>query len=120
MFGRQKGCARPPRPSGLPGWRNAAHMAGLGLATSLMPCLPLSAILMLAASQGSVLQGAILGVLFGIGTAASPLYYLGGATGWLAARIRAEIPKYSHWLQRLSGLILTLFGLRLLLSWGAI
>ena len=101
-----------------PRWRRTAHMVGLGMATSLMPCLPLSTILMLAASRGSMLQGAVLGLLFGIGAAASPLYYLGGATGWLATRIRAEIPKYSHGLQKLSGFILALFGLRLILSWG--
>jgi cytochrome c biogenesis protein CcdA len=118
MFSRRKGCARPRPASRGPRWRRTAHMVGLGMATSLMPCLPLSAILMLAASRGSMLQGAVLGLLFGIGAAASPLYYLGGATGWLATRIRAEIPKYSHGLQKLSGFILALFGLRLILSWG--
>ncbi len=116
MFRKRKGCERPRRPSHGPGWRRTAHMVGLGMATSLMPCLPLSAILMLAASRGSIAQGAVLGLLFGIGAAASPLYYLGGAAGWLATRIRAQIPKYSHWLQKLSGLILALFGLRLILS----
>ncbi len=116
MFRRKKGCERPRRSSHAPGWRRTSHMVGLGMATSLMPCMPLTAILMLAASRGSVAQGAVLGLLFGIGAAASPLYYLGGATGWLASRIRAEIPKYSHWLQKLSGLILALFGLKLVLS----
>ncbi len=114
-FGRRKSCARPgaKRASGRGG---VLHMAGLGLATSLMPCLPLTAILMLAAARGSAAEGALLGLFFGLGTAASPLYYLGGATGWLAARIRAEIPRHSLLLQRLSGFILALFGLRLILS----
>ncbi|PLX34775.1 MAG: hypothetical protein C0605_12535 [Hyphomicrobiales bacterium] len=107
---------RPPavcrRPSGA-----AAHMAVLGLATSLMPCMPLMAVLLMAASSGSPLTGAVLALTFGIGTAASPLYYLGGATGWLATKIRNEIPRHARTLRRLSGLILALFGLRLLASW---
>jgi sulfite exporter TauE/SafE len=88
------------------------HMAGLGVATSLMPCLPLTAVLMLAAMRGSAMEGALYGLLFGAGAAASPLYYIGGATGWLATRIRQEIPRYAPFLRRLSGLMLVLFGLR--------
>ena len=92
------------------------HMVGLGLATTLMPCLPLTAVLMLAATRGSVMEGAVLGLLFGAGTAVSPLYYLGGAMGWLARRIMAEIPKHAGLLRRISGLMLVLLGLRLMLS----
>ena len=116
MFRRRGTCARPARRSASGGVAGALHMAGLGVATSLMPCLPLTAVLMLAAARGSVLQGAAFGLLFGIGAAASPLYYLGGATGWLAARIRAEIPRHAPLLQKISGFILALFGLRLILS----
>ena len=114
-FGRRKTCARPgARRLGASG--GVLHMAGLGMATSLMPCLPLTAILMLAATRQSVTEGALLGLFFGLGTATSPLYYLGGASGWLAARIRAEIPRFAPFLQKLSGFILALFGLRLMLS----
>ena len=95
---------------------SALHMVGLGLATTLMPCLPLTAVLMLAATRGSVLEGAVFGLLFGLGTASSPLYYLGGAMGWLARRIYAEIPRHAVFLRRLSGLVLALLGLRLVLS----
>jgi cytochrome c biogenesis protein CcdA len=61
-----------------------------------------------------VVEGALLGLLFGIGAAATPLYYIGGATGWLASRIRTEIPKYMPLMQRLSGVLLAWFGLRLI------
>ena len=105
-----------PAAAGRPQRRGMVHMAGLGVATSLMPCLPLSAVLMLAAMRGDALQGALYGLLFGIGAAASPLYYIGGATGWLASRIREEIPKHAPLLRRLSGLMLVLFGLRAVLS----
>lgn len=92
-------------------------MLGLGMATSLMPCLPLTAVLMLAAVRGSVTEGALYGFLFGLGAAASPLYYIGGATGWLATRIRQEIPKHAALLRRINGVILIFFGARLIVSW---
>jgi len=110
-----KPVARPLRRSGLKG---AAHMLGLGMATSLLPCLPLTAVLMLAAVRGSATEGALYGLLFGLGAAASPLYYIGGATGWLATRIRQEIPRHAALLRRISGIILVLFGARLVVSWA--
>jgi len=115
MFARNGGCARPPRARGNGAWR-VAHMLGLGMATSLMPCLPLTAVLMLAAARGDALEGLLFGLLFGIGAAASPLYYIGGATGWLATRIREEIPKHAALLRRINGIILLAFGARLILS----
>jgi len=115
---RHAGC--PPHRGGSPAapahpWR---QMALLGLSTSLMPCLPLSAVLVYAAATQSALSGGLLALVFGIGASASPLYYIGGATGWLAERLRREIPRHSRGLRILSGAILALFGLRLLLSSG--
>lgn len=117
MLARHAGC---PRRSGAPAapahpWR---QMALLGLSTSLMPCLPLSAVLLYAAATQSALSGGLLALVFGIGASASPLYYIGGATGWLAERLRREIPRHSRGLRLLSGAILGLFGLRLLLTSG--
>ncbi len=113
---RRPAAAERPRGATAKVRRSWLHMAGLGVATSLMPCLPLTAVLMLAAMKGDALQGALYGLLFGIGAAASPLYYIGGATGWLASRIRAEIPRHAPLLRRISGLMLVLFGLRAMLS----
>jgi thiol:disulfide interchange protein DsbD len=94
------------------------HMITLGCSTSMVPCLPLSAVLFYAASTGSFAAGSLLALMFGIGTSASPLYYIGGATGWLANNIRAEIPRYSGLLRTLSGIILVLFGIQLLVMSG--
>jgi thiol:disulfide interchange protein DsbD len=95
------------------------HMITLGLSTSMVPCLPLSAVLFYAAATGSFATGCLLALMFGIGTSASPLYYIGGATGWLANNIRAEIPRYRGLLRVLSGIILVVFGIQLLLMSGA-
>lgn len=118
LLKRRSACRKPSLP--LSGYRqNAAlHMATLGVATSLMPCMPLTAVLLMAATSKSPLTGAMLAFIFGVGSAASPLYYLGGATGWIATRIRQQIPRYAGTLQNLSGIILAIFGVRLLLSWG--
>lgn len=94
------------------------QMAVLGFSTSLMPCLPLSGVLLYAATTQSTLSGALLALLFGIGAAASPLYYIGGATGWLAHRLGEQVPQHTRWLRLLSGAILGLFGIRLLLMNG--
>ncbi len=94
------------------------HMMTLGFSTSLVPCLPLSAVLFYAAATGSFTTGCLLALMFGIGTSASPLYYIGGATGWLAAKIRNEIPRYHGLLRIISGGILVAFGIQLLLIGG--
>ncbi len=106
--------AQPPRQ------HTRMHMIALGLSTSMVPCLPLSAVLFYAAATGSFTTGCLLALMFGIGTSASPLYYLGGATGWLAKSIGAEIPRYRGMLRILSGGILVVFGIQLLLASGVL
>jgi sulfite exporter TauE/SafE len=102
-----------------PGWQTYRHMATMGVVTSLMPCLPLSAVLLYGASTKSMLTGGILALLFGLGTSASPLYYIGGAAGWLSGKIRKAIPQHQGLLQKLSSLILILMGIKLLLLGSA-
>ena len=60
----------------------------------------------------------MLALLFGVGAAASPLYYIGGTTGWFAQRLLEQIPRYGHWLRLVSAAILGIFGIRLLLMNG--
>jgi sulfite exporter TauE/SafE len=93
-------------------------MATLGFSTSLLPCPPLSGVLIYAATTQSTFNGALLALLFGVGAAASPLYYIGGTTGWFAERLLKQIPRHGHWLRLLSATILGVFGIRLLLMNG--
>jgi thiol:disulfide interchange protein DsbD len=95
--------------------RSSRHMTILGFATSLMPCPPLYAIMIYAATTQSMVTGALLAFLFGFGTLASPLYYLGGATGWLSSRIGQETAyKYNALLRTLSALVIMMFGVKLI------
>lgn len=98
--------------------RTWVHMMTLGISTSLVPCLPLTAVLFYSATTQSFATGCLLALMFGIGTSASPLYYIGGAAGWFSERIRNEIPRYFHILRTVSGVILALFGVRLLVMSG--
>ncbi len=98
--------------------RTWVHMMTLGFSTSLMPCLPLSAVLLYAATTQSFMTGCALALMFGIGTSASPLYYIGGAAGWLSEKIRIEIPRYNNLMRIISGIILASFGIRLLIIGG--
>ncbi len=102
-----------------PGWQTYRHMATMGVVTSLMPCLPLSAVLLYSASTKSMLTGGVLALLFGLGTSASPLYYIGGAAGWLSGKIRQAIPQHQGLLKKLSSIILILMGVKLLLLGSA-
>ncbi len=117
VFKTRSSCNQQNKVQG-PERRTWVHMMTLGFSTSLMPCLPLSAVLVYAATTQSFLIGCALALMFGIGTSASPLYYIGGAAGWLSERIRSEIPHYSAILRIISGIILTMFGVRLLLMGG--
>ena len=102
-------------PSGMsPGWQTYRHMAAIGVVTSLMPCLPLSAVLLYAATTKSMVTGGVLALLFGIGTSASPIYYIGGATGWLSGKIRQAIPQHQGLMQKLSSFVLIMMGIKLL------
>lgn len=100
--------------------RSWVHMMTLGFSTSLVPCLPLTAVLFYAATTQSFVTGCLLAFMFGLGTSASPLYYIGGAAGWFSDRIRNEIPRYTSMLRTVSGVILALFGVRLLVMSGLI
>jgi sulfite exporter TauE/SafE len=60
-----------------------AHAFLLGFSRGLIICPPLAMLLLYAIPFGSPFDGSILPVLFGIGTAISPILLLGGVTGWL-------------------------------------
>ncbi|MCW8861775.1 MAG: sulfite exporter TauE/SafE family protein [Rhodospirillales bacterium] len=101
-------------------WRTFRHVAGMGVASSLMPCLPLSAVLLYAATTKSFVTGGVLALLFGIGTSASPLYYIGGgAAGWFSAKIRRVIPQHRELMRKLSSSVLIIMGVKLLLMGAA-
>jgi uncharacterized protein len=79
----------------------------LGLLLGLLPCGLSYSIFVGSAATGSPLEGALLALAFGLGTAPA-LVVLGGLTAWLSARARGV-------LYRLGGVLVVLLGLRFVL-----
>ena len=84
----------------------------LGLSRGLVVCTPLVAILIYAATFASPVDSVGLAVLFGVGTAISPLLILGGATGWLLNKA----PLFRKWISILGAGILIVLGLSTLIN----
>ena len=83
----------------------------MGFSRGFILCPPLVALLVYAATFGQI-NPTIMAVLFGVGTAISPLLILGGATGWLLKKA----PMFTKWLSKIGGIALVLMGLSVLIS----
>ena len=81
----------------------------MGFTRGFILCPPLIALLVYAATFSQI-NSTIMAVLFGLGTALSPLLILGGATGWLLNKA----PLFSKWLSRIGGIALVVMGLSVL------
>lgn len=85
----------------------------LGLTRGLIICPPLIALLLTYALPFSNPAGSMsLAILFGLGTAISPLLLLGGVTGWLLNKA----PLFRKWISLAGGGILILFGVITLIT----
>jgi sulfite exporter TauE/SafE len=78
----------------------------LGLTRGMILCAPLLTILAYAVSFASPIDSLLLAVLFGVGTALSPIILLGGATGWLLNKA----PLFRIWISRAGGIALIVLG----------
>jgi cytochrome c-type biogenesis protein len=78
----------------------------LGLTRGLILCTPMLYLLAYSATFASPLDNVALAVLFGVGTAISPIILIGGATGWLLNKA----PLFRVWISRLGGIALIVLG----------
>ena len=83
----------------------------MGFTRGLVLCPPLVALLLAALTLPQI-NTIFLAVLFGLGTAISPLLILGGTTGWLLNKA----PLFSRWISKIGAGILILLGLSMLLN----
>ena len=84
----------------------------LGLSRGLVLCPPLIALLVYSLAFATPIDGLILAVLFGLGTALSPLLLIGGATGWLLSKA----PLYRKWISLVGACVLIVFGFGTMLA----
>jgi len=78
----------------------------LGLSRGLVICPALLALLVSSLPFATPIDSFAIAVLFGLGTALSPLIILGGATGWLLNKA----PLFRKWISMFGGFILIAFG----------
>ncbi|MCB0174499.1 MAG: sulfite exporter TauE/SafE family protein [Anaerolineae bacterium] len=96
-------------------WMASDHPAapfGLGLANGLLPCGPVYAMALLAATSGDPLRGASLMLIFGLGTLPSMLG-LGFSASLVSLQFRSYLYRVAAVLVIVVGLQLTLRGLAL-------
>ncbi|OJX74341.1 sulfite exporter TauE/SafE family protein [Magnetospirillum sp. 64-120] len=97
--------------------RTALPPLALGAALSLTPCMPLTSLLAAAALSGQPLNGAAMGLVFGLGAAVTPLVIAVPVLGLLGhgLRLQGGIDKVLRWG---GALVLVALGLRRLLLVG--
>jgi len=79
----------------------------LGLSRGLILCPPLAALLIYSLPFSTPLGSVGLAVLFGVGTALSPMLFLGGVTGWLLSKA----PLLRKWISIGGAAVLIILGL---------
>ncbi len=88
----------------------------LGASTSLVPCPPLAAILLLSAHKGSVLTGMGYGLVFGAGLIVSPLMAASGSMALISGVIRQKVTWIGPYIQGSAVAILLVMGMRIFLE----
>lgn len=106
-----KGCGRENRFTG-----RKASLFALGVATSLVPCLPAASMLVIAAKSGSLLQGSAMGLAYGAGIAISPLLIAGGIFGMIAKTIRVEALSFLPLVRGIAALVMVVMGVRVAMT----
>lgn len=104
MAGKKKACAYK-KPA-----RGALQLFSLGVVTSAVPCAPLSALLISAASSASFTTGLSYGFVYGLGLVFSPMIVAGGLFSFMSKRLSVEKPSLVPMLQRLSAGVFILMG----------
>lgn len=84
----------------------------MGLTRGLMVCPPLIALLFYALTSPVFLDPLLFALLFGLGTALSPLFLVGGVAGWLLKKATL----LSRWISAAGAVILIILGLSAMLT----
>jgi len=86
----------------------------LGIVSSLIPCPPLAAVLMLATQQGSVLNGVMYGFFYGLGLAVSPMLLAGGGFALVSHTIRQEVKEIAPYMQKIAMALMVIIAVRMM------
>lgn len=92
-----------------------ASLFALGVSTSLIPCLPLLSMFLLAAKSGSVITGFTYGFMYGLGLVISPILIAGGVLALISKIVKLEARSFIPYLQGISVLLMVVTGIRIIL-----
>jgi len=84
----------------------------MGLTRGLIICPPLMALLIYGVTASTPLNPLLLAFLFGLGTAISPIFLLGGIAGWLLDRATL----WKRWISLAGAVMLIILGVGAILS----
>jgi sulfite exporter TauE/SafE len=85
-----------------------------GFSSSLTPCLPVAALVAASAGAGSALQGAGLGLAFGLGIAFSPVLIGGGILALISKTVREEAHQFVPMIRWIAASVLIFMGIKIL------
>ena len=97
----------PLLPSGL-------FFMGVGMAAT--PCLPLSTVMLTAATTGSGISGLLLGISFGVGAVIVPALAFGVGMAYFGQRLRHIMHDWHTHLERSSAMLLIVIGANTILG----
>lgn len=92
--------------------RKGLHLFIMGVLTSIIPCVPLSALLLLSVQSGSVLKGTLYGLVYGSGLTLSPIMLAGGFFGFISERIKVEMPDVVKIMRVASAVVIMFMGIQ--------
>ena len=109
-YQKKSGCASHRRPAlqDNPLLPSGLFFMGVGMAAT--PCLPLSTVMLTAASTSSSLSGLYLGLSFGIGAVIIPALVFGVGMAYFGQRIRYILHDWRIPLERASAILLMIIG----------
>lgn len=90
-------------------------LLALGAGSSLIPCPPLAAVFMLAAQQGDIASGTMLGLVYSLGLFFSPLVLAGGGLSFLSSTLRTRLGRQMKYVEGLAAMIMVTMGISMML-----
>lgn len=94
-----------------------ATLFGLGAAMALNPCIPLGTVLLAASATADPVEGACLGLGFGLGAIALPSFIFALLVSYFGAQIRLQLGRWQRALERGMGGMLIVLGAITALGW---
>jgi cytochrome c biogenesis protein CcdA len=89
----------------------------MGTGMALNPCIPLVTILTVAATMATPIDGARLGIAFGLGAVVIPTLFFGFAIAYFSQQIKLHLSQWGKRLEYFSAILLICLGIFTMLGW---